>query len=82
MTVASPLARQYYSCGCSSRLTILNTGQLTDPRHAMRAGSWAVLAVAGKFECACRYRFSEDLQAFGNKPRCRRRDWGGLVGTS
>jgi hypothetical protein len=41
MTVASPLARQYYFLWLFFPMTILIHRAAYDPRHAVRAGTWA-----------------------------------------
>ena len=47
MTVASPLARQYYFIWLFFPMTVLIHRAAYDPRPAVRAGTWALLAVAG-----------------------------------
>jgi hypothetical protein len=59
MTVASPLARQYYFLWLFFPMTILIHRAAYDPRHA-------VLAVAGCLLCLSLPIFPKDLQAFGN----------------
>ncbi len=66
MTVASPLARQYYFMWLFFPMTILMHRAAYDPRPAARVGSWAVLAIAGGLMCLSLPVFPNDLQAFGN----------------
>jgi Glycosyltransferase family 87 len=66
MTVASPLARQYYFMWLFFPLTVLMHRAAYDPRTAVRRGTWAVLAVAGVLICLSLPVFPNDLQAFGN----------------
>jgi hypothetical protein len=66
MTVASPLARQYYFMWLFFPLTVLMHRAALDPRPAVRRGTWAVLAVAGLLICLSLPVFRNDLQAFGN----------------
>jgi Glycosyltransferase family 87 len=66
MTVASPLARQYYFMWLFYPITILIHRAAYDPRPAVRAGSWAVLGVAGCLLLLSLPFFPNDLQAFGN----------------
>jgi hypothetical protein len=66
ITVASPLARQYYFMWLFFPLTVLMHRAALDPRPAVRRGTWAVLAVAGVLICLSLPVFRNDLQAFGN----------------
>jgi hypothetical protein len=66
MTVASPLARQYYFLWLFFPLTVLLHRAAYDPRLAVRRGTWTVLAVAGFLICLSLPVFPHDLQAFGN----------------
>jgi hypothetical protein len=66
MTVASPLARQYYFMWLYFPMTILIHRAAYDPRAAVRAGSWAALAIAGLLMCLSLPVFPNDLQACGN----------------
>jgi hypothetical protein len=66
MTVASPLARQYYFIWLFFPVTVLIHRAAYDPRAAVRAGTWAGLAVAGLLMCLALPVFPRDLQAFGN----------------
>jgi len=66
MTVASPLARQYYFMWLFFPLTVLMHRAVYDPRQSMRKGTWAVLAIAGLLICLSLPIFPHDLQAFGN----------------
>jgi hypothetical protein len=66
MTVASPLARQYYFMWLYFPITILIHRASYDPRPAARIGSWAALAIAGLLMCLSLPVFPSDLQAYGN----------------
>jgi hypothetical protein len=66
MTVASPLARQYYFLWLFFPMTVLMHRAAYDPRPAVRAGTWAMLAVAGGLLCLALPIFPTDLQAYGN----------------
>jgi glycosyl transferase family 87 len=66
MTVASPLARQYYFMWLFFPLTVLMQRAAYDPRPAVRKGTWIVLAVAGLLVCLSLPIFPHALQAFGN----------------
>jgi hypothetical protein len=79
MTVASPLARQYYFMWLFFPMTILMHRAAYDPRHAVRVGSWAVLAIAGGLMCLSLPIFPNDLQAFGNNLAATAVLAGGLV---
>ena len=66
MTVASPLARQYYFTWLLFPLTVLLHRAVYDPRVLVRKGTWAVLAVAALLTSLSLPFFPNDLQAFGN----------------
>jgi hypothetical protein len=66
MTVASPLARQYYFMWLFFPITVLIHRAAFDPRPAVRAGTWALLAVAGGLQLLSLPVFPNDLQAYGN----------------
>ena len=66
MTVASPLARQYYFMWLFFPITILMHRAAYDPRPAVRMGTWAALAIAGLLMCLSFPVFPKDLQAYGN----------------
>ena len=66
MTVASPLARQYYFMWLFFPITILMHRAAFDPRRAVQAGTWALLAFAGLLMCLSFPVFPNDLQAYGN----------------
>jgi Glycosyltransferase family 87 len=66
MTVASPLARQYYFIWLLFPLTVLVHRAAYDPRPAVRRATWIVLAVAGVLVCLSLPIFPHTLQAFGN----------------
>ncbi len=66
MTVASPLARQYYFIWLFLPLTILVHRAAYDPRDAARKGTWAALAVAGALFGLALPFFPHGLQALGN----------------
>jgi hypothetical protein len=79
MTVASPLARQYYFMWLFYPMTILIHRAAYDPRPAVRAGTWAVLGVAGFLLLLSLPIFPNDLQAFGNNLAATAVLAGGLV---
>src|SRR6187401_3079749 len=66
MTVASPLARQYYFMWLFFPITVLIHRATYDVRPAVRAGTWAALAAAGGLMCLSFPVFPNDLQAWGN----------------
>src|SRR5258708_20515554 len=66
MTVASRLARQYYFMWLFFPMTVLIHRAAYDPRPAVRAGTWALLAIAGGLLLLSLPVFPIDLQAFGN----------------
>jgi len=66
MTVASPLARQYYFLWLFFPITVLVHRAAYDPRPAARAGTWALLVAAGGLLCLSLPLFPIDLQAYGN----------------
>jgi hypothetical protein len=66
MTVASPLARQYYFMWLFFPMTILMHRAAYDPRAAVRAGTWTTLAIAGLLMALSLPIFPNDLQALGN----------------
>jgi hypothetical protein len=66
MTVASPLARQYYFMWLFFPMTVLMHRAAYDRRPAVRAGTWALLAIAGILLCLSLPVFPTDLQAYGN----------------
>ena len=66
MTVASPLARQYYFMWLFFPLTVLIHRAACDSRAAVRRATWIVLAISGFLVCLSLPIFPHDLQAFGN----------------
>ena len=64
MTVASPLARQYYFMWLFFPVTILIHRAAFDPRDKVRGWSWATLAVAGLLMCLSLPVFPNDIQAY------------------
>jgi hypothetical protein len=66
MTVASPLARQYYFIWLFFPLTVLLHRAACDPRAAARRATWIVLALSGFLVCLSLPIFPHELQAFGN----------------
>jgi hypothetical protein len=66
MTVASPLARQYYFMWLFFPVTVLMHRAAFDPRANVRKGTWIVLGIAGFLLCLSLPVFPNDLQAFGN----------------
>jgi hypothetical protein len=79
MTVASPLARQYYFMWLFFPMTVLIHRAAFDPRPAVRTGTWATLAVAGLLMCLSFPIFPNDLQAYGNNLAAAAVIAGGLV---
>jgi hypothetical protein len=79
MTVASPLARQYYFMWLFFPMTILIHRAAYDPRPAVRSGTWTVLGIAGLLLCLSFPVFPNDLQAFGNNLAATALLAGGLV---
>jgi Glycosyltransferase family 87 len=79
MTVASPLARQYYFMWLFFPVTVLIHRAAYDPRASVRAGTWTVLAVAGLLMCLSFPVFPKDLQAYGNNLAATAVIAGGLV---
>jgi hypothetical protein len=66
MTVASPLARQYYFIWLFFPITVLVHRAAYDTRPAVRAGTWSLLAIAGGLQLLSLPIFPKDLQAYGN----------------
>src|SRR5204863_6663625 len=66
ITVASPLARQYYFMWLFFPMTVLMHRAAYDVRPAVRAATWALLAVAGGLMLLSLPIFPNDLQAYGN----------------
>ena len=66
MTVASPLARQYYFMWLFFPMTILIHRAAYDPRPAVKAGTWGLLALAGGLLLLSLPLFPNDVQAWGN----------------
>jgi len=66
MTVASPLARQYYFMWLFFPMTVLVHRAAYDERPAVRLWTWLALAAAGLLMCLSFPVFPNDLQAFGN----------------
>jgi glycosyl transferase family 87 len=66
MTVASPLARQYYFMWLFYPMTVLMHRAVFDPRPAVRVWTWLTLAAAGLLMCLSFSVFPKDLQAWGN----------------
>ena len=66
MTVASPLARQYYFIWLFFPVTVLIHRAAYDARAGVRTGSWAALAIAGLLMCLSFPVFPNVLQAYGN----------------
>jgi hypothetical protein len=66
MTVASPLARQYYFLWLFFPLTVLMHRAAYDPRSDVRTATWALLATAGGLMLLSVPIFPIDVQAYGN----------------
>jgi hypothetical protein len=79
MTVASPLARQYYFMWLFFPIAILAHRAAYDPRPAVRTGTWAVLVFAGLLMGLSLPVFPNDLQAYGNNLLATAVIAGGLV---
>jgi hypothetical protein len=79
MTVASPLARQYYFLWLFFPVTVLIHRAAYDLRAGVRSGTWTVLAVAGLLMCLSLPVFPHDLQAYGNNLAATAVIAGGLV---
>jgi hypothetical protein len=79
MTVASPLARQYYFIWLFFPVTVLVHRAAFDLRAGVRAGTWTVLVVAGLLLCLSLPIFPKDLQAYGNNLVATAVIAGGLV---
>jgi hypothetical protein len=79
MTVASPLARQYYFLWLFFPVTVLIHRAAYDLRSHVRSGTWTVLAIAGLLMCLSLPVFPHDLQAYGNNLAATAVITGGLV---
>jgi Glycosyltransferase family 87 len=66
MTVASPLARQYYFMWLFFPITILIHRAIFDTRARVRVWSWTALAIAGLLMGLSLPVFPNDIQAYGN----------------
>jgi hypothetical protein len=66
MTVASPLARQYYFIWLFFPTTVLIHRAAFDSRAAVRSGTWATLAMSWLLMCLSLPIFPTSLQAYGN----------------
>ena len=60
------MARQYYFMWLFFPITVLTHRAAYDPRPAVRAGTWALLAAAGGLLLLSLPVFPNDLQAYGN----------------
>jgi hypothetical protein len=79
MTVASPLARQYYFLWLFFPVTVLVHRAAFNARAGVRAGTWTVLAVAGLLMFLSLPIFPKELQAYGNNLAATAVIAGGLV---
>jgi hypothetical protein len=79
MTVASPLARQYYFMWLFFPMTVLIHRAAYDVRPVVRLGTWATLGVAGLLMCLSFPVFPNELQAWGNNLAATAVIAGGLV---
>jgi hypothetical protein len=66
MTVASPLARQYYFIWLIFPMTVLMHRGAYDPRFQVRLWTWLALGAAGLLMLLSFPVFPRDLQAWGN----------------
>jgi Glycosyltransferase family 87 len=66
MTVATPLARQYYFMWLFLPMMVLIHRAAFDPRPAVRRGTWATLAAVVLLMALSIPVFPNDLQAYGN----------------
>lgn len=66
MTVASPLARQYYFIWLFFPMTILMHRAAFDPRPRVRLWTWLALALSGILLLLSLPPFPKDVQAWGN----------------
>lgn len=66
MTVASPLARQYYFMWLFLPMTVLMHRAAWDPRPQVQIGTWALLALAGGLMLLSLPLFPHEFQAWGN----------------
>jgi hypothetical protein len=66
MTVASPLARQYYFMWLFFPMTVLMHRAAWDIRPRVRIGTWLLLALAGGLMLLSLPLFPHELQAWGN----------------
>jgi hypothetical protein len=66
MTVASPLARQYYFMWLIMPMTVLMHRGAYDPRPMVRPWTWLALGAAGLLMALSFPVFPRDLQAWGN----------------
>jgi hypothetical protein len=79
MTVATPLARQYYFMWLFFPITVLIHRAVFDPRPTVRRGTWATLASAVLLMALSLPLFPNDLQAYGNNLAATAILAGGLV---
>jgi len=66
MTVASPLARQYYFMWLFFPMTVLMHRAAYDPRPRVRLWTWLALALSGVLLLLSLPPFPKDIQAWGN----------------
>ncbi len=66
MTLACPLARQYYFIALLFPMTVLMHRCAHDPEVKVRIGTWLALGAAGLFMLLSLPVFPRDLQAWGN----------------
>jgi hypothetical protein len=66
MTVASPLARQYYFMWLFLPMTVLMHRAAWDPRPRVQIGTWILLALAGGLMLLSLPLFPNEFQAWGN----------------
>ncbi len=79
MTIASPLARQYYFMWLFFPITVLMHRAAFDPRSGTRWATWALLAGAGALMLLSLPVFPTLLQAIGNNLAATALIVGGLI---
>jgi len=78
-SISLPLARQYHFMWLFFPITVLIHRAAYDPRAAVRAATWATLAIAGGLMCLSFPVFPNDRQAWGSNLAAAAVITGGLV---